>query len=68
MGNISKSNDTDKITDGIVPYKSAHLEGAISEKIIKGGHSIQIKPETVLELRRILSQHLTEHGLDKVKN
>ncbi|WDZ50113.1 alpha/beta fold hydrolase [Acinetobacter vivianii] len=68
MGNITKSNDMDKITDGIVPYKSAHLEGAISEKIIKGGHSIQIKPETVLELRRILSQHLTEHGLYKVKN
>lgn len=68
MGNITKSNDPNIITDGIVPYKSAHLEGANSEKVIKGGHSIQLKPESVLELRRILSQHLIDHGLYKAKN
>ena len=53
------------ITDDVVPYKSAHLEGAISEKILKGGHSIQETPEAVLELRRILRQHLVELGLYK---
>ena len=58
MGNITSSNDPAKITDGIVPYQSAHLEGAESEKIIKGGHSIQETPEAVLELRRILRLHL----------
>lgn len=68
MGNITKSDDPDTITDGIVPYKSAHLDGAISEKVIKGGHSIQLKPESVLELRRILNQHLIDHGLYKLKN
>lgn len=31
MGNITKSDDPNVITDGIVPYKSAHLEGAKSE-------------------------------------
>lgn len=67
MGNITKSDDLDTITDGIVPYKSAHIDGAISEKIIKGGHSIQMKPETTLELRRILNQHLIDHDLDKSK-
>ena len=65
MGNITNSNDPDIMTDGIVPYRSSHLDGAVSEKIIKGGHSIQETPEAVLELRRILKLHLTDHGLYK---
>lgn len=68
MGNITKSDDPNVITDGIVPYKSAHLDGAVSEKIFKGGHSIQETPEAVLELRRILREHLVDHGLYKPKN
>ncbi|MEG0406359.1 MAG: alpha/beta fold hydrolase, partial [Acinetobacter sp.] len=65
MGNATKSNDLNIITDDVVPYSSAHLDGALSEKIIKGGHSIQETPEAVLELRRILRLHLTELGLYK---
>ncbi|EXB47200.1 esterase/lipase family protein [Acinetobacter sp. 1000160] len=65
MGNVTKSNDPELITDGIVPYKSAHLDGAVSEKIFTGGHSIQETPEAVLELRRILREHLVDHGLYK---
>lgn len=65
MGNITNSQDKNKITDDIVTYNSAHLDGAVSEKIIKGGHSIQETPEAVLELRRILRLHLTELGLYK---
>lgn len=65
MGNITKSDDPNIITDGIVPYKSAHLDGAVSEKILHGGHSIQETPEAILELRRILRQHLVDHGLYK---
>ncbi len=42
-----------------------HLDGAVSEKIIKGGHSIQETPEAVLELRRILRLHLQDLGLYK---
>lgn len=65
MGNITDSSDPNIMTDGIVPYTSAHLDGAASEKIIKGGHSIQETPEAVLELRRILRLHLTQLGLYK---
>lgn len=65
MGNITDSEDPMMMSDGIVPYQSAHLDGAQSEIIIKGGHSIQETPEAVLELRRILRVHLTEHGLIK---
>jgi pimeloyl-ACP methyl ester carboxylesterase len=49
-------------SDGIVPYRSSHLAGAVSEKIIQGGHSIQETPEAVLELRRILRLHLEKIG------
>ena len=65
IGNHTNSDDPNVINDGIVPYKSAHLDGAASEKIIKGGHSIQETPEAVLELRRILRLHLIQLNLYK---
>jgi pimeloyl-ACP methyl ester carboxylesterase len=65
MGNVTGSDDLNVITDDVVPYRSAHLNGAVSEKIIKGGHSIQETPEAVLELRRILRLHLVQLGLYK---
>lgn len=43
-----------------LPYTSAHLEGAQSEKIIPSWHSVQETPEAILEIRRILHQHLLE--------
>ncbi|MDN3453504.1 MULTISPECIES: alpha/beta hydrolase [unclassified Psychrobacter] len=51
---------TERLSDGIVPYNSAHLEGATSETIINGGHSIQTNPQTILTLRRILHKQLQE--------
>nr|WP_187272875.1 alpha/beta fold hydrolase [Pseudomonas mendocina] len=47
-------------SDGVVPYTSAHLEGAQSEKIIPSWHSVQETPEAIIEIRRILHQHLSE--------
>lgn len=47
-------------TDGLVPYTSAHLDGAASELIVPSGHSVQKTPEAILELRRILHLHLEE--------
>lgn len=46
------------ISDGIVPYASSHLDGADSEIIIDGGHSIHENPKTVLHLRQILHDKL----------
>ena len=51
---------TPESDDGLVPYWSAHLEGALSEKVIVSGHSVQETPEAVLEVRRILRQDLHE--------
>jgi len=44
--------------DGVVKYESAHLEGVASEKIVRSEHSTQSVPATILEVRRILYEHL----------
>ena len=46
--------------DGVVEYKSAHLEGMESEFILETGHSCQGHPLTIEEVRRILLEHLKE--------
>lgn len=48
----------DYVSDGIVPYASAHLEGASSEVVIEGGHGIHHNPKTILHLRKILHEQL----------
>jgi pimeloyl-ACP methyl ester carboxylesterase len=45
-------------TDGVVAYESAHLAGVESEKIVRSPHSCQSEPDTILEVRRILLEHL----------
>lgn len=46
--------------DGVVPYTSSHMEGAESEYIVPAGHSsCQSHPLTVLEIQRILYDHIT---------
>jgi pimeloyl-ACP methyl ester carboxylesterase len=46
--------------DGVVEYKSAHIEGVESEYIVHSGHSTQADPHTIEEVRRILLLHLAE--------
>ena len=50
------------LSDGIVPYKSSHLDGAVREIILKGNHSLHENPQTVKELRKILHEHLNNLG------
>ena len=49
-------------SDGAVPYRSAHLDGAVSEKVIVSGHSVQETPQAILELRRILRIDMARHA------
>jgi pimeloyl-ACP methyl ester carboxylesterase len=44
--------------DGIVPYASAHLDGASSELLVHGGHLCQAHPLVIREVGRILTEHL----------
>lgn len=48
-------------SDGAVPYRSAHLDGALSEKVIVSGHSVQETPQAILELRRILRVDMAQY-------
>jgi pimeloyl-ACP methyl ester carboxylesterase len=49
------------LSDGVVRYESAHLDGVASEKIVHSGHSAQDKPETIEEVRRILREMILAH-------
>jgi hypothetical protein len=44
--------------DGVVKYMSAHIEGVESEKIVRSSHSVQGNPEAILEVKRILIEHI----------
>ena len=44
--------------DGVVRYESAHLDEVASEKLVRSFHSTQSTPATILEVRRILYEHL----------
>ena len=45
-------------SDGVVSYKSAHLDGALSELVVRSSHSVEDKPEAIEEVRRILRERL----------
>ncbi|MDP2203294.1 MAG: alpha/beta hydrolase [Methylicorpusculum sp.] len=44
--------------DGVVAYQSAHIEEAVSEKVVRWNHSCQGHAEVIEEVRRILLEHL----------
>jgi len=49
----------DKHGDGVVPYRSAHLEGVDSEIVVEADHiHVHHHPRAILEVRRILLEHL----------
>ena len=55
---VQGTGDLSALNDGVVRYQSAHLEGVESEKIVQSSHSMQSQPDTILEVRRILREHL----------
>ena len=49
--------DAPDSSDGLVPYWSSHLPGAISEKIVPSHHNAQQHPVAFEEVHRILQLH-----------
>jgi pimeloyl-ACP methyl ester carboxylesterase len=48
----------DDADDGVVEYRSAHVEGVASELVVQSPHSgMQAAPQTIEEMRRILLEH-----------
>jgi pimeloyl-ACP methyl ester carboxylesterase len=57
IANDTPNRPLEDSNDGVVPFRSAHLPGAKSEKVIESWHSVQETPAAILELRRILRLH-----------
>ena len=55
-GNLSRTPPVS--TDGIVPYWSSHIDGAVSELIVPSDHWANRNPKAIDEVRRILIEHL----------
>ena len=58
---VSGAGPIEDGNDGVVEYKSAHIEGVESELVVRSGHSTQATPETIEEVRRILYEHAGIH-------
>jgi hypothetical protein len=58
---VKGTGPVDDGNDGVVEYKSAHIDGVESELIVRSGHSTQATPETIEEVRRILYEHAGIH-------
>jgi hypothetical protein len=50
--------DAPNSSDGVVPYWSSHMKGAVSEKVVPSGHGAHENPEGIKEFGRILRAHL----------
>jgi pimeloyl-ACP methyl ester carboxylesterase len=48
----------DQTTDGVVPYRSAHLDAVESELVVRSDHSVQKSQDAIREVHRILLEHL----------
>jgi hypothetical protein len=57
---INGNDQPPKGADGVVQYTSAHVDYAESEFIVRSGHSCQMNPLTIEEVRRILLKQLDE--------
>jgi len=62
IANIRRNAFPHQMTDGLVSYSSAYLDGASSEYIVAASHSCEANPEVIAEVRRILHIHLTERN------
>ncbi len=51
--------------DGVVPYTSAHVDGALSELIVSSDHSSEENDTAIQEMRRILTVHYNEYALQR---
>ena len=45
-------------TDGVVPYRSSHVDGVKSEVIVQSNHGVQKNPYAIMEVHRILLEHI----------
>jgi len=60
-GDQGKGGNKDRtkpvMSDGVVPYWSSHMDGAVSELVVPSGHSAHRHPAAIEEVKRILDSH-----------
>ncbi len=61
---VNTDGDPKLGNDGVVEYSSAHLDGMASELIVNSGHSSQLNPLAIDEVRRILVEDLAASSPD----
>jgi hypothetical protein len=54
---VKGDGSLDGETDGVVAYSSAHLDGMVSEQVVRSGHSVQQSAAGIEAVRRILLEH-----------
>lgn len=62
IGHLDPEVPLTKSDDGLVPYWSAHLDGAASEKIVRSTHSAQGTAPAIIEMRRILHEDIRDRA------
>ncbi len=55
---VLKASGVANTTDGVVPYRSSHIEGVESELRVLSDHGVQKSPLAIREVRRILHAHI----------
>ncbi|MGE3818963.1 MAG: esterase/lipase family protein [Isosphaeraceae bacterium] len=55
---VLKANGVANTTDGVVPYRSSHIDGVASEVRVLSNHGVQKSPLAIREVRRILLEHI----------
>jgi hypothetical protein len=61
IGRIGE-DDLANSSDGVVDYKSSHLDGTESEKVVPAGHDLIAHPETAAEIKRILEENIAANA------
>jgi pimeloyl-ACP methyl ester carboxylesterase len=60
---VKGTGPVDDGDDGVVAYRSAHIDEVVSQVVVRSGHSCQGNPETIEEVRRILLLHAAVSGV-----
>ena len=54
---VDSDGPLEDASDGVVKYRSAHVDGVESELVVRSSHSAQDQPAVIEEIRRILLEH-----------
>ena len=59
--------DASNSSDGIVPYWSSHMDGAVSELVVPSDHSAHQNSQAIAEVKRILKLHIARGDSSRLR-